>query len=85
MRIISSWNLVTVIDDINIYPTGPVIDSNAQLIQGKDGGFIYFTQFGIKRFIVNDKVFKDLGFSKDKIAIVEHYILQLFQDAEPLS
>jgi hypothetical protein len=55
------------VDCVAAYQTGPEIDPNAQLIKGKDCPKVYFAQYGVKRWIVDHKVFFKLGFNWDKV------------------
>lgn len=76
---IDSFDNVTVIADASIYPNGPDIDQNAQLIKSRTFDPVYLTQYGVKRWVTNPQTFTSLGFGWDKILTVEPYVLQLFQ------
>jgi hypothetical protein len=76
--IVTSENKITLISDVDVYVTGPQIDTNSQLIRGKDANEIYLVSYGQKRWITNPNVFNDLGFDWNKVVVVDHWVLQLF-------
>ena len=63
----ASKKSITQVDCVSAYESGPTLDTNAQLIKGKDSPKVYFAQFGIKRWIVDQKTFFNLGFNWDKV------------------
>ncbi len=79
-HLIDSWDKITLVDNVSLYPDGPKIDENAQLIRRKDLDKVYLVQFGEKRWITCPKVFESLGLSWDKINKVDPYVLQLFKE-----
>lgn len=84
-RMVSSWSAITLIQDSDIYPNGDAIDNDSQLMRGKDSTKVYLALYGVKRWITTPGVFESLGLDWGKVAVVDHWVLQLFREGLPIN
>ena len=75
-NLVDTWDRVSIIPNTGIYPVGPRIDVNAQLVKRADQVQIYLVQYGVKRWVKTAEIFESLGLSWAKVVVLPPLILK---------